>query len=154
VTGSNADIGTHTGIAQYGAAMRFIPFAGLTLTTLALAACASFGDTGAAPSVPTVAKDAPKICSEAPQLIGSKLSEFSSKAQQPKDLKKALAKSVDELEAMAAGSPDATIKDAVQGLAAELKKLKSTDQATAVQSAQNAISAGTASMQRIAEACQ
>lgn len=99
------------------------------------------------------ASAAPKECNEAPPLIGEKLSAFSSSAEDPAKLKKAVSGAATELETMAAAAGDTTIKQAFQDFAAELKQLKITNKKSAIAGAQKAIADGTASLKKIGEAC-
>ncbi|MBP2704504.1 hypothetical protein JOL79_11835 [Microbispora sp. RL4-1S] len=123
--------------------MRLIPYAALTLATVALASSC-----GTSPA-PAVSKE----CSEAPPLIGGKLSAFSASAEDPAKLKKALSGAATELEARATAAGDATIRQVFQDFAAELKQLKITNRKSAVEAAQKAIADGTTSLKKIGDAC-
>ncbi|WP_155349560.1 hypothetical protein [Acrocarpospora pleiomorpha] len=97
--------------------------------------------------------DLPKECSEVPVLIGAKLSEFSSLAEKPKELKASIAAAATEVETKAASIQDTAIKQAVQGFADELKKIEVTTRKSAVDATQTAIAGGTGTMEKVAKSC-
>ncbi|GIH27385.1 hypothetical protein Aph01nite_56950 [Acrocarpospora phusangensis] len=122
------------------------------LLALLLAGCSTpvTGPPAAAPSAPRT--DLPAECSEVPMLIGAKLTEFSSLAGKAKELKTSIGAAATDVEAKAATIGDATVKQAVQDYAGELKKIEVTG-STAVDAAQIAIKGGTDTMQKVADAC-
>ncbi|GAA0432305.1 hypothetical protein Acor_03350 [Acrocarpospora corrugata] len=123
----------------------------LPLTLLAAVLVAGCATPVTAPAQPRA--DLPKECSEVPILIGGKLSEFSALAEKPKELKASIAGAATEVAAKVAGIEDATIKEAVQTFADELKKIEVTDRASAVAATQTAIAGGTGSMEKVAKVC-
>ncbi|MEW9529863.1 hypothetical protein [Microbispora sp. NPDC049125] len=119
--------------------MRLLPLAVAATAVLLASGCAT--------------ADKAQSCADATKVISQTVSEIGKVADDPAAMRKALEEGVGKLEDVAGKAADTTLREALQGLADNLKKLDVDDANAAVDAAQKAATDGATYLKKVSEAC-